>query len=104
MLPQTRHKLRLFAGLALVIGCGLVAALWFAAKPDVIVPGTPVPGFRDIILVKIEITDEIQWKILDLSLSHGFFCNLIRFLIVATIFTSGITLVTIYNDTRLTKK
>lgn len=104
MLPQTRRKLRIFSGISLIVGCAVVALLWFLAEPEVIVQGTPIPSFRDVIMAKHEIVDELRWKILDVTVSHSFFCNLLRFVLVATVFTSLVTVVVVYNDIRLTKK
>ena len=104
MLPQTRRKLRIFSGVSLIVGCCLVATIWFLAEPVQVVQETPIPSFRDVVMAKPDLTDELRWKILDLTVDHSFFCNLLRFILVATVFTSLLSIVVVYNDIRLTKK
>jgi len=104
MLPQTRNKLRLFSGISLVLGCALVGMLWWGAKPDIVVQGTPIPTFWEVLMAKHEIVDELQWKILDVTVNHSFFSNLLRFILVLTAFASLVTIVVVYSDTRLTSK
>ncbi len=104
MLPQTRVKLRLFALFSLIVGCALVGLVWMIAKPEEVVKGAHSPTFWETLQAKPAQSDDVQWRLLDLTLNADFFCTLLRSLVAMTVFTSVLSLVVVFNDLRLTKK
>jgi hypothetical protein len=104
MLPQTRQKLRLFSFVAIGIGCLLMLTLWMFAEPKILVAGTDIPTFWDVLVGPTQADDAVQWQLLDLELSWQFFANLLRATLFLTVCTAALCLVVVYNDIRLTKK
>ncbi len=104
MLPQTRQKLRIFSLVCLLGGCLLLFLIWISSKPEIMVKGTKTPTFWDVILSRSNVYDEVQWKMMDLTVSYEFFSDLLRFIMMATVFMSALAIVVVINDVRLTKK
>jgi hypothetical protein len=104
MLPQTRQKLRIFSLVCLGIGGFLLTLTWLFAEPDIVVRGARIPTFWDVLLSQAGTTDEVQWKLLDMTLSYEVFSNLLRGILLLTVCTSALTIVVVYQDIKLTKK
>ena len=104
MLPQTRQKLRVFSLISLVVGCVLLAGIWFSTEATVVVKGTKVPTFWQLMFYQSNVHDEIDWKLLDFKLSTEDFGNLMRLVLILTVTASALSLVVVFQDIRLTKK
>lgn len=104
MLPQTQRKLRWFSLLSLLVGAVIIATLWFLATPSPVVKGVRVPGFWEMLVMEMENSEELEWRLGTILLTHDFFSNLLRFLCVLTVSSSVLALVVVINDVRLTRK
>ena len=104
MLPQTRQKLRWFSLVCLVAGCLLLFLVWISARPEIVVKGAKMPTFKQVLLSQGNAYEEVQWRLLDLTVDFEFFSNLLRAILLLTVFASALSIVVVFNDIRLTKK
>jgi len=104
MLPQTRIKLRWFSLISLVVGCVLLLLIWISASPEIVVKGAKLPTFFQVLLSQGNAYDEVQWKLMDLTVDFEFFSNLLRAVLLLTVFTSALSIMVVLSDIRLTKK
>ena len=104
MLPQTRQKLRVFSLISLIVGCVLLAGIWFSTEATVVVKGTKVPTFCQLMFFQSNVHDEIEWKVMDFKMTTEDFGSLMRFVLILTVAASALSLVVVFQDIRLTKK
>jgi hypothetical protein len=104
MLPQTRQKLRIFSFITLGIGGLLLTLTWLFAEPEIVVRGAHLPTFWDVMLSQPGSLDDVQWKLLDMTLSYQVFSNVLRAILLLTVCTSALSIVVVYQDIKLTKK
>ena len=104
MLPQTRQKLRVFSLISLIVGCLLLAGIWFSTEATVVVKGTKEPTFWQLLLFQSNVHDEIEWKVMDIKMSTEDYGNLLRLVLILTVTASALSLVVVFQDIRLTKK
>ncbi len=81
-----------------------MALLWFSSQPQRMTRDAQVPTFWQVMLGRANVDDSLQWKMLDVTVSYEFFSELLRFILVLTVFVSALAIVVVFNDIRLTKK
>lgn len=104
MLPQTRQKLRVFSLISLIVGCLLLAGIWFSTQKTVVVKDTREPTFWQIMFYKSNVHDEIEWQVMDVKMSTEDFSDLLHLVLILTVTASALSLVVVFQDIRLTKK